>query len=95
MPEWVNWAFDGIGTEIISLIIGLIVGGISGYAIGKSTKSRQTQSAGNNSKQKQVFTVDNGSNPSNKAKEKNNVHQIQNAGDNAVHTQIGGVKHGK
>lgn len=95
MPEWIKWAFDGIGTEIISLFFGLIIGGISGYAIGKNTKSTQTQSAGNNAKQKQVFTVDNGSDNSKKYMENNTIQQAQTAGDNAVQTQIGGVKHGK
>lgn len=34
-----NWFFDGIGTEIISLIFGLIFGGCVGYRIGISQKS--------------------------------------------------------
>ena len=46
MPEWVNWVFEGIGTEIIAAIIGMIIGGIGGFAIGKHTTSKQKQKAG-------------------------------------------------
>ena len=41
--------FDGIGTEIISLIFGAIVGGTVGYKIG--SKSKQSQKFTSNSKQ--------------------------------------------
>ena len=37
--------FDGIGTEIISLIFGAIIGGTVGYKIG--SKSKQTQNSVN------------------------------------------------
>lgn len=30
----VQWIFDGIGTAVISAIIGLLVGGFAGYRIG-------------------------------------------------------------
>ena len=43
--------FDGIGTEIISLIFGAIVGGTVGYKIG--SKSKQSQKFTSNSKQTQ------------------------------------------
>jgi hypothetical protein len=39
MPDWVKWFFEGLGTEIISLIIGAIGGGLIGFRIGKR-KSR-------------------------------------------------------
>lgn len=54
-----EWIFSGIGTEVISAIIGLIIGGASGYKIGvkvtnnkKNTKQRQR--AGDNSTQIQI-----------------------------------------
>ena len=40
--------FDGIGTEIISLIFGAIIGGTVGYKIG--SKSKQSQKFTKNSK---------------------------------------------
>lgn len=44
-----EWFFDGIGTEILSLIIGSIIGGTLGYKIG--SKSKQKQENANNSNQ--------------------------------------------
>lgn len=44
-----KWFFDGIGTEIVSLIIGAILGGTVGYKIGN--KSKLVQKKSNNSKQ--------------------------------------------
>ena len=44
-----EWFFDGIGTEIMSLIIGTILGGTVGYNIG--SKSKLVQKKSNNSKQ--------------------------------------------
>ncbi len=44
-----EWIFDGIGTELLSLIIGAIVGGTVGYKIG--SKNKQIEKKSNNSKQ--------------------------------------------
>lgn len=44
-----EWFFDGLGTEIISLIIGTVLGGTIGYKIG--SKSKLVQKKSNNSKQ--------------------------------------------
>ena len=56
-----QWLFDGIGTEIISIIVGLIVGGISGgaigYHIGIKNKVKQTQKAKDNASQIQIGNV--------------------------------------
>ena len=43
-----EWFFDGLGTEIVSLLIGGILGGVIGYKIGISQK------AGKNSRQVQA-----------------------------------------
>ena len=51
----ISWIFDGIGTAIISGIVGLLLGGAAGYKIGvKKTKINQSQKAGNNSSQTQI-----------------------------------------
>lgn len=59
--EWVTWVFDGIGTEIISVVVGLIIGSISGgavgYKIGTKGKVKQNQKAGHYSTQNQVGSV--------------------------------------
>lgn len=51
----ISWIFDGIGTAIISGLVGLLLGGTVGYKIGvKKTKIRQSQRAGKNSSQIQI-----------------------------------------
>ena len=50
-----QWIFDGVGSAIVSAILGLLVGGVAGYRIGiKKTKINQRQKAGNNSSQIQI-----------------------------------------
>lgn len=60
--ENINWIFEGIGTEIISLLIGLLFGGVAGYKIGIHNKTKQSQKAGNNSNQTQIGSINYGSN---------------------------------
>lgn len=55
--EKMQWVFDGIGTELISLVIGTLGGGAIGYRIGKKNKVKQKQKAGDNSKQIQIGSV--------------------------------------
>ena len=94
MPEWIRWVFDGVGTEIIAGLIGLIIGGVGGFAIGKRTTSKQMQKAGDSSKQKQAFTVDNGvEEKSRRTQEVNTIVQTQTAGNNSEQIQTGCVKH--
>lgn len=57
-----EWIFDGIGTELVSALIGLLVGGVAGYGIGVAitiNKIKQKQKAGDNAKQVQVGQVNN------------------------------------
>ena len=56
-PSWWQWVFDGIGTEIISLVIGLIAGGAAGYKIGVRNRIKQSQKAGDHANQSQVGGV--------------------------------------
>ena len=50
-----EWIFDGIGTAIVSAILGLIIGGVAGYRIGvKKTTIKQNQRAGDNANQTQI-----------------------------------------
>jgi hypothetical protein len=51
----IQWIFDGIGTSIVSLILGVIIGGGVGYKIGISkTVIKQEQKAGDNSNLSQI-----------------------------------------
>ena len=55
--ELFEWIFDGIGTELISLLIGAVFGGTAGYRIGSKNKIKQKQKAGDNAKQIQIGSV--------------------------------------
>lgn len=55
--ENLAWIFDGIGTELISLLVGAIFGGAAGYKIGSKNKIKQKQKAGDDSKQIQIGSV--------------------------------------
>lgn len=56
-----EWIFDGIGTELIIMVIGLAIGalggGVAGYKICSKNKIKQKQQAGEGSKQIQIGSV--------------------------------------
>lgn len=57
-----EWIFDGIGTEIISALIGLLIGGGAGYGLGvaiTNNKIKQKQEAGDKANQVQIGQVNN------------------------------------
>lgn len=85
MNNWYEWFFEGIGTEIIILIIGLVIGNISGYKIAK-LKYKQAQTAGDWSNQKQSIRITDNSNAST-----NNISQSQKAGNNSTQVQVGDI----
>lgn len=64
--NWFEWVFDGIGTELLGIVIGLIIGsfggGAIGYKIGVKNKIKQKQKAKNNARQVQIgsITITNG-----------------------------------
>ena len=56
-----EWVFDGIGTEIVVFILGLLTGGGIGYRIAINKKCiKQRQKSGNKSSQIQVGEVNSG-----------------------------------
>lgn len=73
-----NTIFDGWGTELVSLLVGLLATGI-GYRFYKNGQIYQKQKAGNNAKQKQEI----------KNSHEKNTSQKQEAGDNSEQIQIG------
>jgi len=58
--KWYEWVFDGVGSQIIATIIGLIVCG-GGYLVGRWVKKKihinQNQKAGNNSRLNQIGNI--------------------------------------
>ena len=73
-----NTIFDGWGTELVSILVGLLSAGI-GYWFYKNGKICQKQKAGNNAKQKQEV----------KDSLEKSIFQKQEAGDNSEQIQIG------
>ena len=81
-----NWnvIFDGIGTEIISLIIGGIIGGIGGYTIGIRKANKQKQKAGDKADQRQETHIVDDHTISSATNQRNtpiSIGQYQEAGD--------------
>lgn len=62
MFYFMEWIFDGIGTEIISLLIGLAGGGAIGYRIGIRNKISQHQKGRDQAKQVQIGNIINNGN---------------------------------
>ena len=51
-----DWFFSGLGTAILTLIVGFLTGGAVGYKVGinKKTKTKQKQKAKDNASQIQI-----------------------------------------
>ncbi len=96
MNCWYEWLFDGIGTEVVSIIAGIILGGIGGFFIGRYTKSKQIQKAKDGAKQKQTIAINDDSSFEQKnAKRKIISVQKQKAGNNSEQVQMGSVNNGR
>ena len=79
-----EWIFSGIGTSILTGLVGLIIGGISGYKIGRhKSKIKQSQKTKDDSNQAQIGTKCNSDNV------KNTIKQNQKARNHAEQIQIG------
>ena len=57
-----EWVFDGIGTEIISLLAGFLGGCFIGYKIGLQNKISQRQKGRNHTSQTQIGCIVNNGN---------------------------------
>ena len=89
MPDWIKWFFDGLGTELLSLVIGALLGGVVGFRIGKSKrKFVQQQDGGSESEQYQRGSSKYETNR--KAEDVTaSFTQKQTAGNNSKQVQIG------
>lgn len=85
--EWYEWVFDGIGTTVIGAICSFI-----GYKAAVKKISKQSQTAGDDSKQKQEMLIENEDVETNV---QSFIIQTQKAGNNAEQIQCGGFKSGK
>ena len=91
----IGWVFDGIGTEIIALLIGLVGGGFAGYKIGIKKSSKQVQIAGDNAIQQQGNIIGNDIEAEINNHVIDNIKQIQKAGNYVEQIQVGKIKHEK
>ncbi|MBC6680329.1 hypothetical protein [Zhenpiania hominis] len=93
--ENLQWIFDGIGTELIGLVIGAAVGGLSGYNIGVKRNGKQIQKAKSGAKQKQELTINDSQVLEWKKDIKSSIRQTQKASKNSEQVQIGRINDGK
>jgi hypothetical protein len=92
MDTFFTWFFDGIGTEIVRLVIGAFVGGLVGFHIGKRSKLHQSQKGGQRTKQTQIGSSENNGIAERKTTNQALVKQSQIVGDNSEQFQSGGSK---
>lgn len=90
-----EWVLDGIGTEIIGLVVGATVSGVIGYKIGVKNHIKQVQKARDNSQQKQKIKTGAVNVDRDSAKISSKIKQVQKAGDHASQAQIGGINDGR
>lgn len=88
---WYEWFFDGLGTEIVILILGIIIGGFSGYKIGIKRNGMQKQKGKSFAKQNQQIDIEVLKNGKGDGID-DNLRQVQKAGKNSEQSQIGRIK---
>ena len=89
--QWYEWVFQGIGTEIIILLFGLIIGGFAGYEIGINKNGIQNQKAKDKGKQIQNIEIECDDNAE-RGRISGNLRQVQKAGSDAEQTQVGKIR---
>jgi hypothetical protein len=57
--DYIKWIFDGIGTEVVIFLLGLLGGGTVGYKIAIKKTIKQTQKAGDYSTLTQIGQIKN------------------------------------
>ncbi|BES65588.1 hypothetical protein SANA_20270 [Gottschalkiaceae bacterium SANA] len=90
-----EWIFDGIGTAIMTLFIGAIVGGTMGYRIGIKSRSKQVQNAEKYANQSQTIEIGSGKAVVDSGRISSSIKQVQKAGEHASQVQVGRVDDGK
>lgn len=85
--EWYEWVFGGIGSTTIAIICSFI-----SYKAAVKQIGKQSQVAGDNSRQKQEMLIEGMEDERNV---QNTIIQTQKAGKHAEQTQCGGFKSGK
>lgn len=93
--ENLQWIFDGVGTELLSLVIGAIGGGIAGYKLGVKRNGKQKQTAKSDAKQRQEMVMDGELQNGGQVKLQNGIRQTQKAGKNSEQIQTGRIRDGK
>ena len=88
--ETLKWLFDGIGTQTIAIIVGLIIPcGVGVIIWRRCTKNKMIQKAGDSSEQKQILIIDSDIPSDHKIEQEKNVVALkQTAGNNSKQTQI-------
>ena len=93
--ENVQWIFSGIGTELLSLVLGALCGGIIGYRIGVKKNSTQKQVAKNGSTQRQDVEIACNAKTNVNTDIEQNITQTQRAGNNSQQVQTGRMNNGQ
>ena len=92
MNNFAHWFFDGLGTEIVRFLIGVICAGILGFRIGKRSRLSQTQRASDGAKQSQYGRSENVNHVNKDSTDHSDIIQTQSAGDSSEQIQVGGSK---
>lgn len=87
-----DWVFDGIGTELIGLLIGSVLGGFAGYKVGVSNKAKQVQKSKDHSKQNQNLNIRVQDDKNNVFESVSTFSQIQKARNDAIQVQAGDIR---
>ena len=82
-----KWIFDGIGTQLLGIIFGVLLGGAAGYKIIKKNIG-QKQKAKDGARQIQQMVIESGEKSEGSCID-DNIRQSQEFGNNAERIQVG------